>query len=88
MLLARPLSRRRLYLTLLVATVLFVAVAMAAQVARHAHRIDARAARSASSSPSVSRLMWLNGVLVFAAFGSVALAASVSFDRLTPGARR
>ena len=28
--------------------------------------------------------MWLNGVLVFAAFGSVALAASVSFDRLTP----
>ena len=28
--------------------------------------------------------MWLNGLLVFAAFGSFALAASVSFDRLTP----
>jgi len=81
--LARPLSRRNLYLTLLAATVLFVAVTMAAQVlgiyvgATLAGAVgDLRADRLG--------LMWLNGVLVFAAFGSVSLAASVSFDRLTP----
>ena len=53
-LLARPLSRRRIYLTLLVATVLFVALAIAAQVlgTSSARR---SAATSASSSPSASR---------------------------------
>ena len=29
-------------------------------------------------------LLWLNGVLLYGAFGAVALGASVSFDRLTP----
>ncbi len=29
-------------------------------------------------------LMWLNGTLLFWAFGAIALLASVSFDRLTP----
>ena len=28
--------------------------------------------------------MWLNGALLFWAFGAIALLASVSFDRLTP----
>ena len=82
-LLARPLSRRRLYLTLLVATILFVAIAMAAQV------LGTFIGSSLSGSlaelqPERLGLMWLNGLLVFAAFGSIALAASVSFDRLTP----
>ena len=82
-LLARPLSRRRIYLTLLVATVLFVALAIAAQV------LGIFIGSSLSGDvgqlqPERLALMWLNGVLVFAAFGSVSLAASVSFDRLTP----
>jgi beta-exotoxin I transport system permease protein len=82
-LLARPLSRRRIYLTLLVATVLFVALAIAAQV------VGTFIGSSLSGDvgelqPDRLALMWLNGVLVFAAFGSVGLAASVSFDRLTP----
>lgn len=82
-LLARPLSRRRLYLTLLVATILFVAVTMAAQVM--GIFIGAAAAGAfAELLPARMAVMWLNGVLVFMALGSIALATSVSFDRLTP----
>ncbi len=82
-LLARPLSRRRLYLTLLVATLLFVAVAMAAQVL--GTLIGATLAGALGElQPERLAVMWLNGVLVFLAIGAVALAASVSFDRLTP----
>ena len=82
-LLARPLSRRRLYLTLLVATLLFVAVAMAAQVL--GTFIGATLAGALGElQPERLAVMWLNGVLVFLAIGAVALAASVSFDRLTP----
>ena len=82
-LLARPLSRRRIYLTLLIATVLFVALAIAAQV------LGIVIGSSLSGDigelrPERLALMWLNGVLVFAALGSVGLATSVSFDRLTP----
>jgi ABC-2 type transport system permease protein len=82
-LLARPLSRRRLYLTLLIATILFVAIAMAAQVLGTFLGATLSGAL-AELQPERLGLMWLNGLLVFAAFGSVALAASVSFDRLTP----
>jgi ABC-2 type transport system permease protein len=82
-LLARPLSRRGLYLTLLVATILFVAIAMAAQVLGTFVGSTLSGAL-AELQPERLGLMWLNGLLVFAAFGSVALAASVSFDRLTP----
>jgi ABC-2 type transport system permease protein len=82
-LLARPLSRRGLYLTLLAATVLFVAVTVAAQVLGiYVGGILAGAVGDLRADRV--GLMWLNGVLVFAAFGSVSLAASVSFDRLTP----
>ena len=71
------------YLTLLVATLLFVAVAMAAQVLGIV--IGATAAGAFSElQPERLAVMWLNGVLVFMAFGSIALATSVSFDRLTP----
>jgi ABC-2 type transport system permease protein len=82
-LLARPLSRRRLYLTLLGATILFVAVAMTAQLVG---TCIGAALAGALGELRADRLgsMWLNGVLVFAAFGAVSLAASVSFDRLSP----
>ena len=82
-LLARPVSRRRLYVTLLVATILFVAVAMAAQVVGTIVGLTASGAL-ADVQPERLAIMWLNGVVVFAAFGAFALAASVSFDRLTP----
>jgi ABC-2 type transport system permease protein len=82
-LLARPLSRRRLYLTLLAATILFIAVAMAAQVLGTFIGSTISGAL-AELQPERLGVMWLNGLLVFAAFGAVALAASVSFDRLTP----
>ena len=82
-LLARPVSRRRLYVTLLVATILFVAVAMAAQVLGTIVGLTASGAL-ADVQPERLAIMWLNGVVVFAAFGAFALAASVSFDRLTP----
>jgi ABC-type transport system involved in multi-copper enzyme maturation permease subunit len=57
--LARPISRRVLYLSLLAAAFGFIAIAIAA-------------------------LLWLNSVLLFGALATIALAASVSFDRLTP----
>ena len=82
-LLARPLSRRRLYLTLLGATILFVAVAMAAQVVGTCIGATLAGALGELRADRLG-MMWLNGVLVFAAFGSVSLAASVSFDRLSP----
>ena len=82
-LLARPLSRRRLYLTLLVAMILFVALAIAAQVAGI---LIGAVLAGAAGELELGNLgvMWLNGLVVFAAFGAVTLAASVSFDRLTP----
>ncbi len=82
-LLARPLSRRRLYLTLLVAMILFVALAIAAQVAGI---LIGAVLAGAAGELELGNLgvMWLNGLVVFAALGAVTLAASVSFDRLTP----
>lgn len=82
-LLARPISRRSLILTLYAATVVFVAIELAAfllgtvvasvlwGVAAELHVVDLVA-------------LWLDGALMFAAFGAVCLAASVSFDRLPP----
>ncbi len=82
-LLARPLSRRRIYGTFLVATIVFLAIAIAAQVLG---TIIGAALGGAMGELRPDRLavMWLNGVLVFGAFGAVSLAASVSFDRLGP----
>ncbi len=82
-LLARPISRRQLHATLLVATLLFIAIAIAAILTGAAagaaafgvlHEIDA------SRLP----LLWLDGVLLYAAIASIGLAASASFDRLSP----
>ena len=82
-LLARPLSRRRIYLTFLFATVMFVAVVTAAEVGG---TIIGTALGGALGELRPDRLvaMWLNGVLVYSAIGAVSLAASVSFDRLAP----
>ncbi|HEV8545292.1 MAG TPA: ABC transporter permease subunit [Candidatus Limnocylindrales bacterium] len=82
-LLARPLSRRGTYLTLLAATLSFVAVAVAATILG---AIVGSIISGVSDELVLARLpvMWLNGFLLFGAIGAIGLAASVSFDRLTP----
>lgn len=81
--LARPVSRRSVYLTLLASTVAFVAIAIAAFLLGGV--IGALIA-GVGDELAVDRLpaLWLNGVLLYASFGAIGLAASVSTDRLTP----
>ena len=82
-LLARPLSRRSAYATYLLAALLFLAVAMLANLAGtlvSARLWDVIGELETGNLP----LLWLNGMLLFGAFAAIGLAASVSFDRLTP----
>ena len=82
-LLARPLSRRAIYLTLLIATLTFVAVGVLATLLG---ATIGSAIGGVLDELAVDRLplVWLNGFLLFSAFAAIGLAASVSFDRLTP----
>ncbi len=82
-LLARPISRRRIYLTLLGASILFIGVAVAAQVAGIVVG-SALSGELGGLAADRLALMWLNAALVFVAIGAVSLLASVSFDRLSP----
>ncbi len=82
-LLARPVSRRRVYLTALIASVLFIAVTVAA-LSLGALAGAAIVGRVAELGPGNIPILWLNASLLFWAFAAIALAASVSFDRLTP----
>jgi ABC-2 type transport system permease protein len=82
-LLARPLSRRGVYTTLLVATVVFIGLILAAA---SIGTVIGSAAAGVLDELHLDRLplLWLNGVLLWTAFAAIALAASASFDRLTP----
>ena len=82
-LLARPVSRRATYGTLFVATLVFVGVATAAALVG---TVVSSAVFGVLDQLDISMmpLLWLNATLLYLAFGSVALAASVSFDRLAP----
>ena len=82
-LLARPLSRRTAYVTLLVATATFVAVGIAATIVGS---VVGSAVGGVLDELAVERLpiLWLNGFVLFLAIAALGLAASVSFDRLTP----
>jgi ABC-2 type transport system permease protein len=81
--LARPISRRALYLTLLIASFGFVAIAIAALLAGG---ISGAAFAGVVGELAFRNLplLWLNSVLLFGSVAAIALAASVSFDRLTP----
>jgi ABC-2 type transport system permease protein len=81
--LARPLSRVAYYLTLLVASTLFTAMAVAATLVG---TIVATAAVGLLDDLALANLpaLWLNGLLLYFAIAAVAFAASVSFDRLAP----
>ena len=82
-LLARPISRRRVYATALAATCLFVVGAMAASlvgVVAGATLFDV------ADELRMDRLLavWANAALLFTTLGALALAASASFDRVAP----
>lgn len=83
--LARPVSRRSFYLTLLVATALFIALAIAAVLIG---TLVSSAAMNVIDELDVAKLplLWVNGVLLYLAIAAIALAASVSFDRMGPAA--
>jgi ABC-type transport system involved in multi-copper enzyme maturation permease subunit len=81
--LARPVSRQALYFTLVAASFSFIAIAMAALLTG--------GVTGATLGGVVSELrfrylplLWLNALLLFGALAAVGLAASVTFDRLTP----
>lgn len=82
-LLARPLSRRRVYLTQLVAVLMFIGLAL---IAASIGTAVGAAAAGVLDQLHVERLplLWANGVLLWGAVAAIGLAASVSFDRLTP----
>jgi ABC-2 type transport system permease protein len=82
-LLARPVSRRVVYLTLLAAALLFVGLVLAAA---SIGTIAGSAIAGVLDELALERLpmLWLNGMLLWGTFAAIALAASVSFDRLTP----
>jgi beta-exotoxin I transport system permease protein len=82
-LLARPISRRGLYGTMLVATLFFLAVSILAMLLGV---LGSSAAWGLLDDLETANLplLWLNGLLLYVAIGSIALAASVSFDRLAP----
>lgn len=82
-LLARPISRHRLYVTLFVAGLLFLGVLLAVELG--ANTLGAMV-MGVGDELAMDRVpvLWLNGWLLFSAYLSIAFAASVSFDRLPP----
>jgi ABC-2 type transport system permease protein len=82
-LLARPLSRRTVYLTLLVAVLVFIGIVLIAAslgTLLGAGIVGIAGELHAERLP----LLWLNGMLLWGSIAAISLAASVSFDRLTP----
>ena len=81
--LARPLSRRTLYLTQLAAAFVFNAVTVTALLAGS---VSGAAFAGVIQELAFGNLplLWLNSVLLFGTFAAIGLAASVSFDRLMP----
>lgn len=82
-LLARPLSRRAVYLTLLASVLVFIALVL---VAASIGTLLGASLVGVRGELRVERLpmLWLNGMLLWGAIATISLAASVSFDRLTP----
>jgi ABC-2 type transport system permease protein len=82
-LLARPLSRTRLYVTLVAAALLFIALVL---IAASIGTVVGSAIVGVLPELRIERLplLWLNGMLLWGGFAMIGLAASVSFDRLSP----
>jgi ABC-2 type transport system permease protein len=82
-LLSRPLSRRVIYTTLALAAALFIGVVNAGYLGG-AFLGSTLTGRIDELGVSNLPLLWLNAFLLYGAFGAIALATSVSFDRLSP----
>jgi ABC-2 type transport system permease protein len=82
-LLSRPISRRMTYATLAVAGALFVGIALLGSILGAVVGASL-VGRTAELGVGQLPLVWLNGSLLYWAFGAIALLASASFDRLTP----
>jgi len=82
-LLARPISRRSMYVTLFVAGAVFLGILLALELASN---VVASYAAGVGSElrPETVPILWLNGWLLFVTFLAIGLAMSVSFDRLAP----
>lgn len=82
-LLARPISRRELYATLMSALVLLVSVVVAALLLGQVVGLGLQGLTD-EVDLGLMPLVFLNGVLLWTAFAAFGMAASVSFDRLSP----
>jgi ABC-2 type transport system permease protein len=81
--LARPLARRSLYFTLLIASLAFVGVAVAMLLGGNI--LGSMLAGVLDDLPIRKMpLLWVNGVLLFGSLAAIGLAASSSFDRAAP----
>ena len=82
-LLSRPVSRVTLYLSILIALLLVVAAVLAALMAGF---VTGAAVQDVLGDLALEQmpLVWLNGFLLWGAFATFGLAASVSFDRPGP----
>ncbi len=82
-LLSRPLSRRAVYATLLVAALVMIAIAITALLAG---ALVASAIVGVIDEIDLANvpLAWLNAMFMYGSFATIGLAASVSFDRLAP----
>lgn len=81
--LARPVSRRSLYATELAAALVFVGLVLLGAIVG---TLVGSILSGAIGELAIERLplLWLNGFLLWGAIAAISLAASVSFDRLTP----
>jgi beta-exotoxin I transport system permease protein len=82
-LLARPLSRRGLYLTVAVAVLVLLAIELAAILGGQAFGIVIQGLTGDIDLGGLP-LVFANGLLLWGAFAAFGLAASVSFDRHAP----
>ncbi len=81
--LARPISRHTVYLTLLLAGALFLALLLAIHLVASVTSASLMGVLGELELANLPAL-WLAGWLLFMCFLAIGLAASVSFDRLAP----
>jgi len=82
-LLSRPISRRTLYVTLAAASATLVAIVMLALLGGQLIGVAIQGVTD-ELNLGLMPLVFLNGVMLWAAFAAFGLAASVSFDRHAP----
>ena len=82
-LLARPISRRRLYITVAVACLTLITIVMLALLVGQLIGVAIQGVGDELQLGQMP-LVFLNGVMLWAAFAAFGLAASVSFDRHGP----